>query len=342
MDNRQYASTLGCICILHILHGRGLRLLYWSGSPEPRSNNKSQFPRSPYYIQTGFLGTRPPKLNTMELTPFASMPGTIVFGAICSCLFLTSCSSDEDPVKSYSNYRITVDAASPVSFTALGETRTITVSASKEICWDGKPSGETEPAKVTASVEGEHFISESSQTEVGLLLKVTTGENETEEMQKGKIVLTVQDDTATETRTVELNQNAATIEYGSYKIAFAEEKTSLPYMGGKGNVSFTCQREKMINGKSKGFENCSLNGIRYKATQKNDATYSIEKSAETGVYMLKYVVPEAVTIHEVSNTFYFLDIEGEKIASFDIILGANSNGDDSYFVSTEISGIYKE
>jgi hypothetical protein len=58
--------------------------------------------------------------------------------------------------------------------------------------------------------------------------------------------------------------------------------------------------------------------------------------------MLKYVVPEAATIHEVSNTFYFLDMEGEKIASFDIILAANPNGDDSYFVSTEISGIYKE
>ena len=255
-------------------------------------------------------------------------------------MFLTSCSSDEDPVKSYSNYRITVDAASPVSFTALGETRTITVSASKEICWDGKPSGETEPAKVTASVEGEHFISESSQTEAGLLLKITARENETEEMQKGKVVLTVQDDTATETRTVELNQNAATIEYGSYKIAFAEEKVSLPYMGGKGNVSFTCQREKMINGKSEGFESCSLDGISYKATRKNDATYSIEKSAGIGVYMLKYVVPEAATIHEVSNTFYFLDMKEEKIASFDIILAANPNGDDSYFVSTDLSDIY--
>ena len=113
-------------------------------------------------------------------------------------------------------------------------------------------------------------------------------------------------------------------------------------MGGKGNVSFTCQREKMINGKSEGFESCSLDGINYKATRKNDATYSIERSAGIGVYMLKYVVPEAATIHEVSNTFYFLDMEGEKIASFDIILAANPNGDDSYFVSTEISGIYKE
>ena len=215
----------------------------------------------------------------MELTPFASMSGAIVLGSICSCLLFTSCSSDEDPIKSYSNYRITVDAASPVSFTALGETRTITVSASKEICWDGKPSGETEPAKVTASVKGEHFMSEASQTEAGLLLKVTARENETEKMQKGNIVLTVQDDTATETRTVELNQDAATIEYGSYKIAFAEEKVSLPYMGGKGNVSFTCQREKMINGKSEGFESCSLDGISYKVTRKNDATYSIKCSA---------------------------------------------------------------
>lgn len=278
----------------------------------------------------------------MELTPFASMPGTIVLGAICSCLLFTFCSSDEDPVKSYSNYRITVDTASPVSFTAFGETRTITVSASKEICWDGKPSGETEPAKVTASVEGEHFMAESSHTDAGLLLKITARENKTEEMQKGKVVLTVQDDTATKTQTVELNQDAATIEYGSYKIAFAEEKVSLDYNGGNGTVILTCQREKMINGKSKGFESCSLDGISYKATRKNDATYSIEKSIGTGVYILKYVVPEAATIHGVSNTFYFLDMEGEKIASFDIILAANPNGDDSYFVSTEISGIYKE
>lgn len=153
---------------------------------------------------TGFLGTRPPKLNTMELTPFGSMSGTIVPGAICSCLLFTSCSSDEDPVKSYSNYRIIVDAASPVSFTALGETRTITVSASKEICLDGKPSGETEPAKVTASVEGEHFMSESSHTDAGLLLKITARENKTEEMQKGKVVLTIQDDTTTETQAVEI------------------------------------------------------------------------------------------------------------------------------------------
>ena len=107
-------------------------------------------------------------------------------------------------MKSYSNYQIAVDTASPVSFTALGETKTIVVSASKETYWDGKPSGETEPAKVTASVEGEHFMSESSQTEAGLLLKITVRENETEEMQKGKVVLTVQNDTATETRTVEL------------------------------------------------------------------------------------------------------------------------------------------
>ena len=154
----------------------------------------------------------------MELTPFASMSGAIVLGSICSCLLFTSCSSDEDPIKSYSNYRITVDAASPVSFTALGETRTITVSASKEICWNGKPSGETEPAKVTASVEGEHFMSESSQTDEDLQLKITARENETEKMQKEKVVLTVQEDIAAETRTVKLNQDAATIEYDSYKM----------------------------------------------------------------------------------------------------------------------------
>ena len=69
--------------------------------------------------------------KTMELTPFASMSGTIVLGAICSCLLFTSCSSDEDPVKSYSNYQITVDDASPVSLTDFWETRT---SVSKEIC----------------------------------------------------------------------------------------------------------------------------------------------------------------------------------------------------------------
>lgn len=278
----------------------------------------------------------------MEFTLFNSMSRTLILGTVCSCMFLTSCSSDDDPVKSYSNYQITVDTASPVSFNALGETKTITVSATKEICWDGKPSGEKEAVKVTASIEGDQFTIESSQNDATLQLQITAKENETEEILKGKVIVTLQDDASTETQTVELTQDAATVEYGAYKIAFEAEQVSLPYTGGKGNVNFTCQHEKMINGKSKGFENCSLDGIRYKATQKNEATFSIEKSAETGVYMLKYIVPEAVTIHEVSNTFCFLDIEGEKIASFDIILAANSNGDDSYFVSTEISGIYKE
>ncbi len=270
------------------------------------------------------------------------MSRTFVLGTICSCLFFTSCTSDDDPVKSYSNYQITIDTASPVSFTAFGETKTITVSATKEICWNGKPSGRTEAVKVTASIEGDQFILESSQNDATLQLQITAKENEIEEILKGKVIVTLQDDASTETQTVELTQDAATVEYGAYKIAFEAEQVSLPHTGGRGKVNFTCQREKMINGKSKGFENCSLDGMRYKATQKNETTFNIEKSAETGVYMLKYIVPEAVTIHEVSNTFYFLDMEGEKIASFDIILGANPNGDDSYFVSTEISGIYKE
>lgn len=80
----------------------------------------------------------------MEFTLFNSMSRTLILGTVCSCMFLTSCSSDDDPVKSYSNYQITVDTASPVSFNALGETKAITVSATKEICWDGKPSGEKE------------------------------------------------------------------------------------------------------------------------------------------------------------------------------------------------------
>ena len=245
-------------------------------------------------------------------------------------------------MKSYSNYRITVDAVSPVSFTALGEIKTIAVSASKEIYWDGKPSGKKEPAKVTASVEGEQFIVESLQTEAGLQLKITARENKTEQMQRGKVILAIEDDSVTEIQTLELNQDAATMEYGAYKITFEHEQASLDYNGGAGRVAFTCQREKMINGKSKGFENHSLDGISYKATQNNDVTYSIEKAAEVGMYMLEYNLPEALTIHAVYNTFCFLDTKGEKIASFGILLAGNPNGDDSYFVSTEISGIYQE
>ena len=61
-------------------------------------------------------------------------------------------------------------------------------------------------------------IKKSSQTDEGLQLKITARENETEKMQKEKVVLTVQEDIAAETRTVKLNQDAATIEYDSYKM----------------------------------------------------------------------------------------------------------------------------
>lgn len=57
--------------------------------------------------------------------------------------------------------------------------------------------------------------------------QITAGENETEEMQKGKVVLTIQDDTATEAQIVALSQDAAIIDYGLYKIVFAEEKSSV-------------------------------------------------------------------------------------------------------------------
>lgn len=278
----------------------------------------------------------------MELTLSGSLSRILVSSAICSCLCLTSCSSDDDPVKSYSNYRITVDAASPVSFAAQGESKTITVSATREICWNGQPSGETEIVQVTAKMEGEQFVVEPLQANDPSQLQITAKENETEEILKGKLVLTVQDESGIETQALELVQEAAIIQYGVYRIAFENERASLDYHGGHGMVAFTCQREKMINGKSKGLVNHSLNGISYKATQKNNATYNIKKGTGIGAYMLEYNLPEALTIHEVSNTFSFLNEHGEDIASFVILLAGNPNGDDNYFVSTEISGIYQE
>lgn len=281
----------------------------------------------------------------MELKPFASMPGTIVLGAICSCLLFTSCSSDEDPVKSYSNYRITVDAASPVSFSALGETKTITVSATKEICWNGKPSGEKEAVEVTASAEGDQFTMKSSQNDATLQLQITAKENETEEMLKGKVIVTLQDDGLTEVQTVELNQDVATVEYGSYKIAFAEGNVSLPYTGGKGSISFTCQRGKLINGKLKGEVPYSLNGVKYEASQFNDITYQIVKDGEeTGKYLLEYDQPQAISLHEVNNSFTLIeetDKDKKELASFHIFLAANPNSEDWWFVSEKLSGIYQ-
>lgn len=281
----------------------------------------------------------------MELVSFNSMSRTLFLGAICSCLLLTSCSSDEDPVKSYSNYQIAVDTVSPVSFVALGETKTITVSATKEICWNGKPSGEKEPINVTVTVEGNQFSVESSQTDAALQLKITAKENETEKVEKGKVILTVQDGTAIKTQTVEFNQDSATIEYGSYKIVFAEEKASLGYNGGNGMVIFACQREKIVNGKPKGKVPYSLNGVKYEACQFNNITYQIVKDGkETGKYMLEYKQPQAVSLHEVNNIFTLIEESGKdvkELASFSILLAANPNGEDLWFVTEKLTGIYQ-
>lgn len=263
----------------------------------------------------------------------------------CSCLLFSSCSSDDDPVKSYSNYQITVDATSPLSFAALGETHTITVSATKEICWDGKPSGEKEAVKVTASVEGEPFTIETSQTDATLQLKITAKENEKLEVMKGKVVLTIQEDATTETQTIELSQDAATVAYGAYQIAFAEESVSLDYTGGKGTVAFICQREMTVNGKSKGNVPYSLNGVMYEASQFNDITYQITKDGEeTGKYLLAYDQPQAITSHEVYNTFTLIEKteEGEsELATFEILLAAHPDGEDSWFVAQSFTGTYQ-
>lgn len=280
----------------------------------------------------------------MELTLPGSLSRTLFLGAICSCLLFTSCSED-DPVKSYSNYRITVDAVSPVSFTALGEIKTIAVSASKEIYWDGKPSGEKEPAKVTASVEGEQFIVELIETEAGLQLKITAKENKTKQMQKGKVILAIEDDSVTEIQTLELNQDAATMEYGAYKITFEHEQASLDYNGGVGRVAFTCQREMIVNGNPKGKVPYSLNGVKYEACQFNDITYQIIKDGkETGKYMLEYNQPQAVSLHEVNNIFTLIEGSGKEekeLASFSILLAANPNGEDLWFVTEKLTGIYQ-
>lgn len=281
----------------------------------------------------------------MEFALLSSMSRTLILGTVCSCLFLTSCSSDDDPVKSYSNYQITVNTASPVSFNALGETKTITVSATKEICWDGKPSGEKETVKVTASIEGDQFILESSQNDATLQLQITAKENETEEILKGKVIITLQDDGSIETQTVELNQDAATVEFGSYKIVFAEDNVSLPYMGGKGSISFTCQRGRLINGKLKGEVPYSLNGVKYEASQFNDIAYRITKDGEeTGKYILEYDQPQSITLHEIDNSFTFVEENGKdknELASFHIFLAANPNGEDLWFVSEILSGVYQ-
>lgn len=93
-------------------------------------------------------------------------------------------------------------------------------------------------------MEGEQFIVESLQTEAGLQLKITARENKTEQMQRGKVILAIEDDSVTEIQTLELNQDAATMEYGAYKITFEHEQASLDYNGGAGRVAFTCQCEK--------------------------------------------------------------------------------------------------
>lgn len=267
-----------------------------------------------------------------------------LFVGMALLLLMPSCSDESDPIKSYSNYEVVTSVSSPIVFSNLGERKEITVSASKEVCWDGKPSGTTEPVVLCITAEGEQFSVETTQNGGSYQLRITAKENQEEAEQFGKITITTEGEATVQSQVIELRQDAATVEYGAYKIAFAQDSLLIPWQGGEGAVAFNCQREKSINGKSQGFKEGTLKGIRYEASLFNDLSYRIEANREkVGSYTLHYSVKEMGTCHGAINVFNFLNpnVEDEVIASFRFVLEANPNGEDAWFVSQGIDEIYQ-
>ena len=195
------------------------------------------------------------KFNTMKVSG--------LFMGMALLLLMPSCSDESDPIKSYSNYEVGTSVSSPIVFSNLGESKEVTVTASKEICWDGKPSGTTEPVVLRITAEGEQFFVETTQNGGSYELRITAKENQQEDEQFGKITIMTEGEATVQSQVIELRQDGATVEYGAYKIAFAETEYSFDCKGGQLQIPFTCERMKSTNGGKAIAVPFSLNGIRY-------------------------------------------------------------------------------
>ena len=173
-------------------------------------------------------------------------------------------------------YNLTIDPNS-LSFVNTGETKKITVTSTKQVIINGKPSGNPTNIGTHIEVAGVGF----SYSAISDGFNIKAEENPGNTQRTGKITITM--DEGGKSATVNLTQAAAVVTY-EYTLDVDPDSLSFIAAGETKNFSVSSKKQKKVNGKISG----PASAVNYTTTvtgegfSKGDSEYSVIAANNTG------------------------------------------------------------
>lgn len=146
------------------------------------------------------------------------------------------------------DYALTANSQT-IQFVALGETKVLQVTSTKQKKVNNKPSGNPEKVDTTAVVTGTGFSQTSSETSNGENYSIVATENKADRTNTGSI--SISQVGSSKTLQVSLTQLAATI---TYEYTLTTDPTALSFAAAGETKTFgvSSKKQKKVNGKNDG------------------------------------------------------------------------------------------
>ena len=166
---------------------------------------------------------------------------------------------------------------SRVEFAATGETKTLSISSTKQKTVNGKNSGSPVVVNYTTTVSGTGFSGNAG------ISQISATENPTDKQRTGTATI-IQDESG-KTATISLSQAASVI---TYENAISANKTTLTFAATAGDqvVTITSTRQKKLNGKNSGAPTTvnttgKVTGTGFSLKTQSGANYTVSVTENT-------------------------------------------------------------
>lgn len=178
------------------------------------------------------------------------------------------------------DYALTANSQT-IQFVALGETKVLQVTSTKQKKVNGKPSGNPEKVDTTAVLTGTGFSQTSSETTNGENYSIVAAENKADRANTGSI--SISQVGSSKTLQVSLTQLAAAI---TYEYTLTTDPTALSFAAAGETKTFgvSSKKQKKVNGKNDGSPitvdyTTVVSGTGF---TKGSTEYSVVAAANTG------------------------------------------------------------
>lgn len=229
------------------------------------------------------------------------------FLGLCLISLLISC--EDSDVVSYPEYDLSYEMDT-TRFLNTGEERMISlkfvrlkaIDNIKTDIWEEVPS-----SAISISSQNDSFLTQFYPEEQAI--KVSIGENLTDEEQTDSLFITVNENQFNQTIAVPLKQDAAQIMY-DYKILSEQNPFIVPKTGGEFFIPFTCMCQKTINGEKGDWKYSDMKKLRYQVVHTRiNGEVHIETNGEIGHYKFHIVATDPFEVVEGKQPLWYYIIQ---------------------------------